>query len=122
MCAITLLRNGRHDIPTIVDPRRETRDVALPGLRDRLKVAKFEFRHAATGLLVEQRQRNTVVFENRDQILVNDRVIALAVAGCIQHNPCHECCPSAARLLPDNQPVIQSIVECIERFLKAVGM
>lgn len=86
MCAITLLRNGRHDIPTIVDPRRETRDVALPGLRDRLKVAKFEFRHAATGLLVEQRQRNTVVFENRDQILVNDRVIALAVAGCIQHN------------------------------------
>ena len=79
-------RNGRHNVPTVIDHRRQHRNVDLFGLRYRFEISELQLRHAAAHFFLCQRYRYAVVLEYVHKIRVDRRMIAIAIARRIEHN------------------------------------
>src|SRR6185437_12119420 len=74
-------RDRRDDVDAGVDGAEELRDVVLLQARNRLEVPELQSGHAAAPLLREKRHGDVVVLEDGNQILVDLRVVAVAIAG-----------------------------------------
>ena len=69
------------DVVTLVDERLQLRNVEVLVLLHGLEIAELELGHAAAFFLVDDGDRNAVVFEHGGQILGHVRLVAIAVTG-----------------------------------------